>query len=205
MNSTSVFYMPSRLQVMRKRLYQIGEPTPEFFDYRKEHALDLRTIEAHAGIFAVALVKAYFDTDGSGLFEFDAIGVPAAVIEAILFDTQCEPYTADLVAWPLHAPEDFVTALGPDAGAAVLGVVSMVLRGGLPLRVYRTPLNWLKAGCEGCVPLSEKGGSDWLAKAGGPFIVEDVEHGRELRDLLGHRVGANSILVPIHRHEVAAA
>ena len=78
----------------------------------------------------------------------------------------------------------------------------MVQRGGMPLVIHRTPLDWLKAGCQGCVAL-KPAARHWLLKAGGPFIVEDVEHGRELRQLLGLDAGRHRILVP--KHEARAA
>ncbi len=56
----------------------------------------------------------------------------------------------------------------------------MVRRGGRPLTVWRTPEAWLRSGCDGCV-VSIIIGQALAGKAGGPFIVEDVAHGRELR------------------------
>jgi hypothetical protein len=37
---------------------------------------------------------------------------------------------------------------------------------------------------------------EWLLKAGGPFIAEDAEHGRELRELLGANALRHRILIP---------
>jgi hypothetical protein len=71
----------------------------------------------------------------------------------------------------------------------------MIQRGGRPLVIHRTPLAWLKAGGEGCC-LLKPGARHWLRRAGGPFVAQDVEHGREIRDLLGPEASRHRILVP---------
>lgn len=181
---------PSRLNFMRQESLRMAGPTPELFRYIRKHRLDLATVQAHAGYLNIGLVAFMSHT-----LLFDPDGEPAAVIEALLFDGQREPFVADLVAWPIGAPEAFATAMGVNDGADVLGVVNMVARGGMPLVVHRNPFRWLQAGCEGCC-LLKPGARHWLIKAGGPFIVEDVEHGREIRDLLGSAGRRHQILVP---------
>ncbi|WP_395664217.1 hypothetical protein [Aestuariivirga sp.] len=192
-----------RLAFMRRESLRVGGWSPEFRSYLRRHHIDLETCNAHCGYFNVALVKFWTGNDGDRSFTFDPDGQPAAIIEALLFDDDKEPFTADLVAWPLNAPGEFVTAMGLNDGADVLGPVNMVRRAGVPLVLHRTPLAWLQAGCQGCVPL-KPGARHWLAKAGGPFVVEDVDHGLELRDLLEDRDRRHEILVPSQRAEVAA-
>jgi hypothetical protein len=182
---------------MRARLYAMGDVTPEFFAYTEHFSLDLKTIEAHAGLFAVVLASFRESANEGPVFEFDVGGVPAAVIEALAFDQQREPFVADLVAWPLHDPWSFATALGQTKGADVLGIPNMVQRGGNPLEVYSTPLDWLRAGCAGCVPLNDAGGRYWLDKAGGPFVVRNVDEGLWLQAFLGSRASRHHILVPL--------
>lgn len=197
-------FVPTRLQQMQSTFYAQGGITSELTAYRKTLKIDDGVIKANAGLLAVYLCKFFGDNAGDERFEFDPDGVPSAVIEALLYDLAKEEYVADLVAWPLHAPDCFATALGPAAGADVLGVVHMVQRGGLPLRVFTTPHDWLAAGCQGCVPLSEKGGRYWLHKARGPFVVGNVEEGRWLRDLLGPFAGQHKILIPFDSERSAA-
>lgn len=184
-----------RLQFMRCEALRVGGMSPEFLQYLRQHKLSLGTIIAHAGFLNVGLVRFWAGDDGDRSFSFDREGQPAAVIEALLFDRCREQVVADIVAWPVDDPKAFATAMGANDGADVLGSEWMIRRGGRPLRVYRTPLTWLQANCEGCVPL--KGGArHWLARAGGPFICDDLEHGRELRDMLGPAAAFNRILVP---------
>ena len=184
-----------RLNFMRKESLRVGGWTPELKTYLARHRLSLAAVMAHAGFLSIALVKFLGSNSGEETFLFDADGEPAAVIEALLFDHCREQFTADLVAWPVNDPAAFVTAMGPNDGADSLGPQWMVKRRGAPLVVHRTPLRWLQSGCEGCVPL-KPGARHWLDRAGGPLIAEDLEHGRELRDMLGANASRHRILVP---------
>ena len=192
---------PERLFHARKESLRVGGWSSELRDYLKRHHLSLGDVIAHAGFLNVALVRFWTGNDGDETFSFDPGGRPAAVIEALLYDNEREPFTADLVAWPLYEPHNFATVMGLNDGADVLGPISMVKRGGKPLRVHRTPLDWLKAGCTGCVPL-KPGARHWLKRAGGPFIADDVEHGIELRKFLGSGM-RERILVPDPRRAAA--
>lgn len=193
-----------RLLSMRRQLYAIGDVSPEYYAYTRNFGLDHITIQAHAGIFAVVLADFHRDNTGHPRFTFDPRATPAAVIEAILFDQNREPYVADLVAWPLGDPGNIATALSASEGAAVLGAFNMPQRGRTPLRVHPTPLAWIMAGCQGCVPLTHAGGRYWLDKAGGPFVVDNIEDGRWLRDLLGPLAARHRILVAVELEEDAA-
>ena len=185
----------TRFQQMLSRFYELAQPVPEFMNYLRKHQIDLAEVGTSVGIFGVALCRSFEYPDGSLGFEFSRHGIPHAVIEALYFrqmDGVRETYPADLVAWPLNDRFSFATALGPHEGAELLGPLSAVQRGGHPLRIFRTPLNWMKNGCEGSV-LLKHGAVYWLNKAGGPFIAEDFEHAVELRELVGHK---HQILVP---------
>lgn len=185
----------SRLAFMRSESLRVAGPSPELFRYIRQHRLDLRVVNAHSGYLNVALVKFLSNEDEPECFVIDQDGQPAAVIEALLFDHAREPFAADLVAWPLASPEFFSTAMGMRDGASVLGPQNMVQRQGAPLLVHATPLGWLQAGCEGCVPLKPSA-RHWLHLAGGPFVVEDIEYGDFLMELLGPYASQHEIWVP---------
>jgi hypothetical protein len=195
MTSAALIKNPSRLDFMCHESLRVGGWTPELREYIRRHRLSLGDCMAHAAFLNIALVKFLSSNSGEQTFEFDVDGEPAAVIEALLFDAFREPFTADLVAWPLDDPLAFATAMGANDGADVLGPVNMVQRGGKPLLIHRTPLAWLKAGGQGCC-LLKPGAWHWLRRVGGPFIAQDGEHGRELRDLLGTEAARHRILVP---------
>ena len=185
----------TRLQQMLSHFYELAHPVPEFMNYLGKYRIDLVEVGTSVGIFGVALCRNFEYPDGSQGFEFSRRGVPCAVIEALCFrrmNGMCETYSADLVAWPLDDQFSFATAMGPHEGAELLGPLSAVQRGGHPLRIFRTPLDWLQNGCEGSVVLKQ-GAEYWLNKAGGPFIAEDFEHAVELRGLVGCK---HQILVP---------
>jgi hypothetical protein len=189
---------PSRLDNMRREICRVGGFSRECRNYLKSQLLELASVIAHAGFLTVALAKFYSAETGDHTFVIDLDGEPAAIIEALAFDSDREQVTADYVAWPLADPYAYATALGLNDGADVLGPANMVQRGGKPLVIHRTPLEWLQAGGEGCVML--KPGSpvacQWLARAGGPFIAQDIAHGREIRAMLGRVAARHRILVP---------
>ena len=178
-----------RLGPMRRQFYDLGEWTPDARDYVCRHGLDLDTMRAHAGHFAIALCKFFGDNDGSRVFQFSPEGIPAAVVEALGSDGHS---VIDLVAWPTEAPWQFATAIEE---VDILGAWHMRQRGGAPLPVFDTPLAWLKAGCSGCVPISHDWSGFWLDMAGGPFVAQSIDSGRAVRDLLGPRAVRHRILV----------
>lgn len=180
---TGLIRNTARLRYMRQEALRVAGWTPELRDLIKLHKLNIGTCIACAGWLNVALVKFLHAEDGDNSFHFDPDGVPAVIMEAILFNSDREPFAADLVAWPLHEPHNFATAMGLNDGADVLGAQNAVARQGQPLKIHRTPLDWLRAGGEGCV-LLKPGARHWLRKAGGPFLCEDVAHGIEVRDFL---------------------
>jgi hypothetical protein len=193
-----------RLLHARAELLRIAGPSPELHTYLKRHHLDLESCIAHAGFMTISLCKFWTGNDGDETFSFNTEGFPAATIEAILFEYDGEPYTADLVAWPIHDPDGFATVMGHHDGADILGPVSMTGRRGAPLRVHPHPLAWLRAGCEGCVPLTP-GARHWLKRAGGPFAVATLDEARDLRDLIGPEAAMrNRILVDAGSEKVAA-
>lgn len=186
-----------RLGPMRRELYARGELTPELKAYTRLHRLDVPAIEAHAGMIAVCLCKFYGGNSGERVFQFDTDGVPAAVVEALAADGHG---VLDLVAWRLDAPDTFATAIRE---ADVLGALHMVRRGGRPLHVFKTPLAWLRAGCDGCVVLNQDWGAYWLDKAVGPFVAEDVHHGFQIREMLGDKAARHRVLVPANKARAA--
>ncbi len=185
----------NRLQQMLSEFYQLAQPVPEFMSHLRWHRFDLATLPSEIGIFGVALCRRFEWPDGSAGFEFSLHGVPCAVIEAICYRQDVgliEPYTADLVAWPVNDPHSFATALGPCDGAELLGPLAAVKRGGQPLHMFQSPFAWMQNNCGGSV-LLKPGAEFWLHKAGGPFVAEDFRHAIKLRELLG---GKHQILVP---------
>lgn len=170
--------------------YRFADWSPAAAAYTSSHGLDMEVVNAHAGLLAVLPCS----FDGRGFFNIDlAAGEQAIVIECLAEDLET---TIDLVAWPTMQPEKFATAWGSDA----LGIdqidnpATWALRG--LLRVHRTPLAWLRANCEGCVPLSYRNAPAWLGKALGTIAAEDEAHARLIYQALNPRFNLARIRYP---------
>ena len=198
----STKFLTPAILLARRLLYERGDWTPEAATYVREQSLDLDLIAARAGLFTVVLAQLTGHNTGVPRWDFEPDGAPAAVVE-VLAEDGCT--VADLVAWPLNAPERFATAVGE---ADMLGINAMrnpaTYWAGVPLRVHRTPLNWLKAGCDGCVILNRAWGGYWLSRCPGPIMAEDLAHGRELRRLLPNSFDMRRLLVPVDTERAAA-
>ncbi len=190
--------MISKLNWLLQQFYQMAEPCPEWWSFIHHHNIDLKAVAPHCGVVAVALCKSYDTIEGDRLFEFSPQGIPCVVVEAISFRRKggnTNPYTGDLIAWPLNSPDQFATALASGEGCELLGAWSACRTDRSPLALHRTPLSWLKAGCEGVV-LLKPGAGPWLRKAGGPYRCEDAEHAREVTEILGSSVTPYEIFIP---------
>ena len=189
------------IRVMQQKLYQRGNPTWDFHGYVRKHNLNMRNINAHSGLLAVCLCKRV-----GAHFDFDDEGVPCAIIEVYAehLPGNEQPTIVDLVCWPLSDPSTFITAIGE---ADMLGISNMrnpaTYFGGRPITVHKTPLDWIKDDCNGCVVLNKKWGGYWLSKVPGALLASDIEHGRQLR-LATQRYGSLNIVVRRPERKVAA-
>jgi hypothetical protein len=163
--------------------------TGEASAYVAKHGLDMEAVNAHCG----TLVTMNCHFIGNGHFVLDDEGTPAIVIEVLGEDDET---TIDLCGWPLDQPESFATMLGADA----LGMANVVNPAswsfGHVLEVYRTPVRWLQARCDGCVVLDHRYVPAWLGQALGPIQAEDLAHARQLHAWLNPRFDMRKILVP---------
>ena len=179
-----------RLAPLLEHLYAVAGPSPELAGFLKRHNINQRNAEAYCGVLTVALAKFFSDNQAERVFVFDPDGIPAVVIEGY----EADAYSPmDLIAWPLFQPHLFAVAIRE---ADMLGAWKMVRRNGAPLYVYKTPLDWLKASCNGCVPINRSWAGHWLDRADGPFIVQDMQHGREIREMLGFASKRHKVLAP---------
>ena len=195
------FVMMTKLDWMKKQLYNIGEPCPEWYSYLREHHIDHKVMLAHCGIMAVTFCKAYETADDQYVFEFAECGDICVVIEGLVLskvDGVYDYITVDLVAWPIGAPDHFATAMGPGAGIAILGPVAAFHEPSdkTPLKLYRTPESWLVNGCEGSVVLKPEEATRWLGRSDVPLICEDREHASEVSQLLGEKAAKRDIFIP---------
>lgn len=168
-----------------------AEWTPATAAYVAATGIDLDALNRRAGV--IAIMACHFA--GNGYFSLDEEeGKPAAVIEVYAEDDET---TVDLCAWPVDNPDTFATLLGAEAlGMAAVSNVATWAMGGV-LRVHRTPLRWLQAGCQGCCILDHRYVSVWLGGVPGAIQAEDMEHAWQLDAWLNPpRFDRRRILIP---------
>ena len=141
--------------LLRARADRIATARPSFV-YLRANGIDFETVEPVTGGPYLNLVRPVGPTS----FDFDAGGREALVVEAQDEDGA----VLDLVAWLPDKPERWrclfgtAPALGMGAATATATYVE-----GLPLQLYRTPLEWLQAAGDGAVLLDPVLGARWLA------------------------------------------
>lgn len=182
------------LLARRELLARAGGTMTASSDYRLAHGLDWRLIAAHAGTLAVVQVEFL----PQGRFEFADDGEPAAVIEAL--DTDGET-VLDLVAWPVAEPTRVTSLFGR---APLVGMYAAVNPATYfwdrPLQVHRTPLDWLKAGFDGCAVVEPRLAARVLNDdVPGRIAGQDAEHARELATLLRSVVNVDRVVAPVRR------
>lgn len=92
-----------------------------------------------------------------------------------------------IVCYEHGTPVDLLAIrLAPFAAASWLGRVAILgeddIAGQARVRVFRTPIDWLRGGCDGVVILNTGVARDRLA--GKEVVAQDVEHGRWLKNAL---------------------
>jgi hypothetical protein len=167
-------------------------PSREHVRYWRDHRLDHSAVRQFAGSLSV-LPIGIFEPDR---FDFGGRGDPlGAVVEALDEDGET---VVDLVAWPLDAPDRVLTMFGR---ASVLGLRtatdSTTYVFGRPLAVHRTPLDWLKAGCNGCVVVVPRLAARLFNELPGDIAPQDAEHAQELARLLLSTVNLDRIVLPM--------
>ena len=174
---------------MRAEFFSRAHWSVEASAYVAKNGVDMQAVNAR-GILLSIIDSNFF---GNGHFDFaDEGGTPAVVIE-VLGDDEA---TIDLVAWPVDHSETFATMLGSDVLGMARVLSPATWTAGYALNVFKTPLRWLQAGCDGCVVLDHRNVPAWLGKVSGPIQAEDVDHARQLDAWLNPRFDRRRILVP---------
>lgn len=183
------------LRQTRFELLRRAEQLPSFeatSHFVSEHGLDWDEIEACAGLLAVMPVR--FDGDR---FDFDdgEESEPAIVVEVLGEDGET---VLDISAWPAASPARVRTLLGR---APMLGLAAAVNPSTYflerPLCVFRSALDWLRAGGRGCVLLDPRAGARVLRDAPGRIAAEDTAHAVELRAAIESLFEIERIVCPL--------
>lgn len=151
-----------------------------------------------AGPVPVRVGHVHFDATG---FEFDHHTNKEAGARAYLFlITDHQGIARDVVAW---APEmkRLATWLGRAWALGEEHVFAPRLTEHQALPVWRSPINWLRAGRKGVCLVRPEAAVHYLCDAG-PLLAEDAVHGAELKKLLTRP--APRIIVPASSTRKAA-
>ena len=162
--------------------------------YMRAHAIDFDAAWAGCGGVAVCLIQPRRDCR----FDFVDDGLEAVVIEALGEDAE---KVEDLIAWLPGEPDKWRSWAGI---ARALGTAAAVNPAsyafGDPLRIYRTPLGWLQAGCCGLVPLDMRWTARFLASIAGiasTLAPEDDEHAAEIAAARYALADQQRLVVPV--------
>ncbi len=108
-----------------------------------------------------------------GEIGFDELGEPAFAFVVTGENAETE---TDVVAFAVRNPEIFGTLLGQAALCGVAAITNPASFCGGPCPLWRTPLRWLQADCQGAVVLDPGRVYPVLAAAPGKFVCESWDH-----------------------------
>ena len=170
--------------------------------YARTHGIDLLTAEACAGCLTLNGIRPRQD----GTFDFDDDGIEGAVIEVLGENAES---LHDLIAWPLDMPHRWRLWAGTAGALGTAAAVNAATYfGRQPLRVFREPLTWLRAGGVGFVPLDRRWSAWYLLNImpmADVLAAEDDGHAVELVAARHALVDEQRIVVPAVLERMAAA
>jgi hypothetical protein len=169
-------------------------PTEESVRYRRSLGVDLPTLFAECGCLVVGYAEYFANRTFDIVSKSDDRAMLSAIIEVFDFDRET---TVDLVAWPIDRPDKFATAIQHADGLGVWRAQNpATYHGGSRLRVFRSPDEWLRNGCDGAVILHSLRAPRWLGECPGEILAEDIDHGREIARMLHPFFSPRRILAP---------
>ena len=188
----------SALHLLQARVDLLHYARPSI-SYCQANRIDWTLTQPYCG--GVYIAPVWFNPP---FFDIVDDGEEAAIVEALAEDAVT---IVDLVAWPVGNPVRFATAIG---AAAVLGenvaANPVTYFAEAPMRLFRTPLAWLQAGCDGAVTLDPARGARWLLDLPSKRIAaEDEEHAAEIAVARRRIVDRQRIVVPDRLRVVEAA
>ena len=110
-------------------------------------------------------------------YEPNTDGQPVIIVPILDGDELC-----DLLCFDLDRPAEWFVRLGGEPLLGACALSDQLL--GKPLHIYRTPLSWLRAGCDGVVILDPNRAYIDLVTAQYGLVGEDEAHTDELRRIM---------------------
>jgi len=177
--------MNARIINALSEIYDIERLRLATVDYLATHDIDINAVAGACGSPTVTpitlLPNQRFDLPDR-CAEDGVVNVKGVVIEARGEDGET---VFDLVAWPIANPTDVHTLCG---SAPILGLWQAFNAAtyvfDYPLVIHRTPLDWLKADCQGAaIIIPDLAAQTFLdiANFGGQIGASDPAHARELK------------------------
>ena len=174
-------------------LYDLERARLATVDYLAVHGIDINKVAGFCGsptITPITLLPSRF---------FDLPNPHDETVEGCVIEARGEDRKSviDLVAWPVANPSDVRTLLGqsPMVGLSVALDTSTYLLSH-PLVMHRTPLDWLKASCEGAAVVLPELAARVFLDLPGRIGAEDLDHAHELRRHLDAMTKRVEIVAP---------
>ena len=171
---------------LRAEFLRRGTPSRAFCQYVKWQGLEqsMEAIAAH-GAMPIITDVVWHPHMGRDAFSFAPEGPLGAGEPAVVFEVMGEDgeTVIDLCAWSIEDPFRFATALE----RADIAGECWLTAGCHPddvLRVHRTPLAWMKSGCDGVVILRRDYDASKFGQWWGRIAGEDQRHADELARVL---------------------
>jgi hypothetical protein len=184
--SPHILHTEPSLALQAVRLfYEIAMPTIDLDCWLQSRGVDMATALLLAGPICELPIIRYSFTGQFQFAERDETGAVLAVVHVVTGADAVTPI--GLVAWCRDRCEEIFTY---PMGLPILGIDQIdnpaSYYAGKALRVHRSPLAWLAAGCEGIVPLDTEALCDLLAdlpeRPGGyALAAESLAHGYALQ------------------------
>jgi hypothetical protein len=175
------------VQLTAARIFSSSLPNPAIWDLMRSDGIEPELVFDVAG--PVACQNGGFYTDR---FELTPLGEACLVMSVLSEDAET---TIDLVGWSAQDPEQFALMFGT---CGVLGIDQLLNPAthysDEPCPIWRTPWNWLKAGCRGVVILDRNEAHSELLQVNGLLAAESVEHGNQL--VMSGLVPGSRLVVP---------
>ncbi len=173
--------MNARISGALAEVYDLDRDRMPTVDYLAEYGINIGAVAGFCGsptVLPITLLpNRRFDLPDHGTEAVDGV-----VIEARGEDGET---VIDLVAWPIANPTDVHTLCG---AASMLGLWQAFNAAtyvfDYPLAIHRTPLDWLKADCQGAaIIIPDLAAQTFLdiANFGGQIGASDPAHARELK------------------------
>ena len=185
--------MNARIDMALSEIYDRESPRLATVDYIAEHGIDINKVAGFCGSPTVLPIT-LLPNERFDLPDHGAEAAAGVVIEAIDADGDT---VIDLVAWPVADPTDVHTLLGqsPMVGLwAAFNAATYTFD--YPLIMRRTPLDWLKADCDGAAIIIPSLAARAFLDLPGRIGAADLAHQRELKGLLHEMIRAVEIVSP---------